>query len=123
MTRPLRVLHDDTDLREARQEVLREARYTVQGACDGREALQVLASTRPLPGLVLLDMMMPVLDGLGFAQELHAVPEWKDIPVVIFSASAGNAEVARMVGARAYLRKPVDVEVLVQTVGQHVLRD
>ncbi len=123
MTRPLLVVDDDTDLREALEEVLRDAGHTVLGASNGREALDVLARTRPLPGLVLLDMMMPVLDGLGFAQELHTVPEWRDIPVVIFSASASNASVAREVGACAYLRKPVDVEVLVETVGQHARRE
>jgi CheY-like chemotaxis protein len=123
MTRPLLVVDDDTDLREALEEVLRDAGHAVLGAGNGREALEVLARARPLPGLVLLDMMMPVLDGLGFAHEMHAVPEWKDIPIVIFSASASNANVAREVGASAYLRKPVDVEVLVETVGAHLLRE
>jgi CheY-like chemotaxis protein len=123
MTRPLLVVDDDTDLREALEEVLRDAGFTVLGACNGREALEVLACARPLPGLVLLDMMMPVLDGLGFAQEMQAVPEWKDIPIVIFSASASNAAMAEEVGASAYLRKPVDVEVLVETVGQHLRRE
>jgi CheY-like chemotaxis protein len=123
MTRPLLVVDDDTDLREALEEVLRDAGYTVLGAGNGREALEVLARARPLPGLVLLDMMMPVLDGRGFAEEMHAVPEWRGIPVVIFSASAGSANAAREVGACAYLRKPADVEVLVETVGQHLLRE
>jgi CheY-like chemotaxis protein len=122
MTRPLLVVDDDTDLREALEEVLRDAGFIVLGASNGREALEVLARARPLPGLVLLDMMMPVLDGLGFAKEMHAVPEWKHLPIVIFSASAGNAATAQEVGACAYLRKPVDVEVLVDTVGQHLLR-
>lgn len=123
MTRPLLVVDDDTDLREALEEVLRDAGFDVVVASNGREALEVLARARPLPGLVLLDMMMPVLDGHGFAQGLHASPDWKDIPMVVFSASAGNATAAREVGACACLRKPVDVEVLVETVGQHLLRE
>lgn len=123
MTRSLLVVDDDTDLREALEEVLRDAGYTVLGAGNGREALEVLACTRPLPGLVLLDMMMPVLDGLSFSREMRAVPEWKDIPLVVFSASAGTAHVAEQVGARAYLRKPVEAEVLLETVGQHLARE
>lgn len=121
MTRPLLVVDDDTDLREALEEVLRDAGFTVLGASNGREALEVLARASPLPGLVLLDMMMPVLDGLGFAKEMQAVAEWRHLPIVIFSASAGNEATAREVGACAYLRKPVEVEVLVATVGEHLL--
>ena len=123
MSRPLLVVDDDTDLREALEEVLRDAGFTVLGAGNGREALEVLARTRPLPGLVLLDMMMPVLDGAGFLRELYARPGGRDIPVVVFSASAGTARAAEQVGARAYLRKPVEVEVLLETVDQYRARE
>ena len=119
MTRPLLVVDDDTDLREALEEVAKQPAQLAAARRLQASTIRELARTRPLPGLVLLDMMMPVLDGLGFSQEMHAVPEWKDIPVVIFSASAGSETVAQ-VGARAYLRKPVDVSVLLDTIGQHV---
>jgi two-component system, chemotaxis family, chemotaxis protein CheY len=122
MMRPLLVVDDDRDLREAIEEVLRDAGWTVLGAGHGREALEVLARARPLPGLVLLDMMMPVLDGVGFATEMQAVGAWRDIPVIIFSASANSEEAARVVGARAYLRKPVDLEALLEVVERHVQR-
>lgn len=119
MTRLLLVVDDDADLREALQDVLRDAGYEVLTAANGRQALEVLARAPVTPLLVLLDMMMPVLDGAGFLRELYARPGGRDIPVVVFSASAGAREEAEQLSARAYLRKPVDVETLLSTVEKY----
>jgi CheY-like chemotaxis protein len=119
VTRLLLVVDDDADLREALQDVLRDAGYEVLTAANGRQALEVLARAPVTPLLVLLDMMMPVLDGAGFLRELYARPGGRDIPVVVFSASAGAREEAEQLSARAYLRKPVDVETLLSTVEKY----
>jgi len=115
--RPLLVVDDDADLREAITDVLRDAGYEVLVASNGRQALEVLARSSPLPGLVLLDMMMPVLDGAGFLAELGHHPEWAGVPVVVFSASATPN--IQELGARGWIRKPVDLEALLEVVGQH----
>lgn len=119
MSRPLLVVDDDTDLREALEEVLRDAGYEVQGASNGKHALEVLGACKVLPGLVLLDMMMPVLDGAGFARAMRQQPQWRDIPVLVFSASANARQVAEEIGACGHLRKPVDVDTLLDAVGKH----
>ncbi|MCP3136713.1 response regulator [Pyxidicoccus xibeiensis] len=119
MSRPLLVVDDDTDLREALEEVLRDAGYEVLGASNGKHALEVLGAAQTLPGLVLLDMMMPVLDGGGFARAMRREDRWRDIPVLVFSASANARQVAEEIGACGHLRKPVDVDTLLDAVGRH----
>ncbi|NBD09748.1 MULTISPECIES: response regulator [Corallococcus] len=116
MSRPLLVVDDDTDLREALEEVLRDAGYTVLGASNGLQALEVLRRQEPAPALVLLDMMMPVMDGATFGRQMREVDGWRDIPVLVFSASANARQVAEEMGACGYLRKPVDVDTLLKAV-------
>nr|WP_242595388.1 response regulator [Corallococcus exiguus] len=110
------VVDDDTDLREALEEVLRDAGYTVFGAGNGLQALEVLRREPVTPSLVLLDMMMPVMDGATFGRQMRQVEAWRDIPVLVFSASANARQVAEEMGACGYLRKPVDVETLLKAV-------
>jgi CheY-like chemotaxis protein len=117
--RPLLVVDDDADLREAITEVLRDAGYEVIVATNGRHALQVLAQSDPLPRLVLLDMMMPVLDGAGFLAEVRGHAQWGLIPVLVFSASARPN--LKELGAAGWVRKPVDLEALLEVVARHAL--
>lgn len=113
------VVDDDADLREALEDVLRDAGYEVLPAGNGRQALDALAQAPRPPSLVLLDMMMPVMDGAGFLRELYSTPAGREIPVVVFSASAGAREESEQLGARGYLRKPVDVDTLLDVVEKH----
>ena len=122
MSRLLMVVDDDADLREALQDVLRDSGYEVLSAANGRQALDALGREPRLPDLVLLDMMMPVLDGAGFLRELPALLAGRELPVVVFSASAGAREESEQLGARAYLRKPVDVDTLLETVERYARR-
>ncbi len=119
MNQSLLVVDDDADLREALQDVLHDAGYEVLTAANGRQALEVLARAPRAPSMVLLDMMMPVMDGAGFLRELHAQPDGRAIPVVVFSASAGAREESEQLGAQAYLRKPVDVDTLLETIQKY----
>src|SRR6185437_6059247 len=63
LPRPVLVVDDDPDIRETLRFVLEDAGYPVYSAENGEEALAVLASVNPLPGLILLDLMMPVMSG------------------------------------------------------------
>ncbi len=107
------VVDDDPDLLEAVCDILEVEGYRVSRARNGREALERVAETRP--DLILLDLMMPVMDGLAFARELRVREERAPVPVVVISAD-GNPDHAAGVGARGFLAKPFDLEALLAMV-------
>lgn len=80
--------------------------YEVVTAYDGREALEKVASERP--DLIVLDVMMPYMDGFEVLQQLKKSPETRDIPVIMLTAKAQDADVFRgwQSGVDCYLTKP-----------------
>jgi signal transduction histidine kinase/CheY-like chemotaxis protein len=78
------LVEDDIDTREIMARTLEKAGWAVSEAGNGQEALDVMASVQPR--LILLDLMMPVMDGFGFLAALRARPEWQQIPVVVVTA-------------------------------------
>src|SRR5712675_834532 len=80
------VVDDDDDIREAVREVLHEEGYRTVGAANGVEALQLLRSSPELPQLILLDLMMPVMDGWEFLMGIDEDPAFHSIPVALMSA-------------------------------------
>ena len=107
------IVDDDADVRESLAEVLGEEGYRVAGVRNGREALEYLRS-ETLPSLILLDMMMPEMDGWRFRLELQKVPELASIPVVILSGHGSVRDAALVLGAADYLRKPLRLESLLE---------
>jgi DNA-binding response OmpR family regulator len=106
-TTPLVLVADDEeDIRALVAFRLKRAGYEVITAADGEEAL-TLATTR-LPDLVVLDMMMPKATGLEVTRSLRGQDETKDIPVILLTARAQEADVARGIeaGADDYVKKP-----------------
>jgi len=112
------IVDDDPDIRDAVGECLRYEGYDVHSATDGRDALDRLEFGLK-PGLILLDLMMPKLNGFDVLQALQSRPEWKSIPVVVVSANRGY-EADDLVGAVSILRKPVNVDRLLEAVQQAV---
>jgi GAF domain-containing protein/CheY-like chemotaxis protein len=89
------VVDDDPDVIDLLRQVLPEAGYELAAAMDGLEGLAAVASHRP--DLVLLDLMMPVLDGFGFIDRLRANPDTRDLPVVVLTIRDLSAdELARL---------------------------
>jgi CheY-like chemotaxis protein len=78
------VVEDDDATREMFRRTLQGDGWTVTEACNGRQALECVA--RQPPGLILLDLMMPEMDGFEFLEELRQHPEWSSIPVVVVTA-------------------------------------
>jgi two-component system, cell cycle response regulator DivK len=95
---------------------LLEDDYELVTAVDGLAALALLESYRP--DLILMDISLPVLDGLETTRRIRTQPELRDIPVVALTAHAmhGDAEKARAVGVDAYLTKPLDEELVWRTI-------
>jgi CheY-like chemotaxis protein len=107
------VVEDDADFREAVVSALEHAGYEVIAAVNGAAALQLL-QWGIVPSVVLLDLMMPVMDGRTFRQHQLADPALASIPVIVLSADADAAELATSPGVRAVLQKPFDLEVLLR---------
>lgn len=85
--------------------------YDVAVAHDGRRAL-LLAAKPPVPALFLLDVMMPLLDGLGVAAEARKSPELKLVPIIFLTAKSSPADVIKGIqyGARNYITKPFKID-------------
>ncbi len=81
---PVLLVEDDTDTREVMRRMLDKAGWPVVEAANGREALDQMARARP--GIILLDLMMPVMDGFDFLLEMRARQDWCDIPVIVLTA-------------------------------------
>jgi DNA-binding response OmpR family regulator len=103
---------DNADMRNYIRRLL-SGRYVVETAANGLEALQM--ARQNLPDIILTDVMMPHLDGLGLLRKLRADPRTRSIPVIVLSARAGEeAEMARLErGADDYLVKPFSARELV----------
>src|SRR5438067_379235 len=84
--RSVMIVEDDHDIRVAVRGLLEGEGYTVLSATNGREALAVLRSLAERPGLVLVDLMMPVMDGWQFIDELHQSTVLAGIPFAVQSA-------------------------------------
>jgi CheY-like chemotaxis protein len=112
---PVLVIEDDADTREAMKSVLELHGYPVVTAADGSEALQRLR-TGLKPCLILLDLMMPGMDGFEFFDEKRQDPRMSAIPVVIYSGHHDAKSNAARLGAEGYFQKPVDVQSLLSLV-------
>jgi two-component system, chemotaxis family, chemotaxis protein CheY len=104
------VIEDDKDIREAVIEYLDMVGYLVTGAWNGQEAIEYLDRCQDPPHLILLDLMMPIMDGFQFREAQKAIIRCRDIPVVIMSADGNVEEKKLKVGANGYLKKPVDLD-------------
>lgn len=104
------VIDDDREIRETLGEVLDDAGHTTVLASDGREGLQVLR--RGLrPDAIVLDLMMPVMNGWDFRVEQRNDPALNEIPVVVLSASASDPEaICLELGIDTCLTKPSQLD-------------
>jgi CheY-like chemotaxis protein len=109
------VIEDDDDIRDVMQEVLSGEGLRVETARDGVEALSKLEGGTETP-VILLDMMMPKMDGETFVHELRSHPALADAPIVVISGNTAAREKARVLGAAACLVKPFELDELLSVV-------
>lgn len=105
------VVDDDDEIREAICGVLEAEGYTTMSASNGDVALRALDKGRR-PCVVLLDLMMPIMNGWDFMREVASKKDLDDLPVVVVSAYSVQATP----GAKRVLKKPLDVKQLVAAV-------
>src|SRR5262245_56142664 len=80
------IVEDDADLREMMAQILTMEGFDSATATNGREALEYLSHSSDIPQLILLDLMMPVMDGWEFQRQRRRDPVLADVPVVVLSA-------------------------------------
>jgi signal transduction histidine kinase len=114
------IIEDDSAIRTAISELLEEEGFEVSTSEQGQAALFALRDGRPLPDLIILDLMMPVMDGWDFRVKQRTDPALADIPVVAISADCSPK--ARAIHADAYLSKPFSAEELLLRIDQ-ILRE
>ena len=116
------VIEDDVAIRETFAEILELEGLRVVQVENGLAAVRALEGGLR-PSLILLDLMMPVMDGFAFRAEQLKNPAWSTIPVLVLSADVRMKEKLDSFKGVAYLRKPPDIDVLISKVHEHRRHD
>ncbi|MFA6236316.1 MAG: response regulator [Bacteriovorax sp.] len=113
------LIEDDLDINEAIQSILEEEGFKVKCTFNGREAIEFLKDTSTIPSLILLDIMMPYMNGYEFREAQLKEPRISNIPTIILSA-AGKHEDIEKLHFRECLKKPLDLETLIDVVKRNI---
>jgi CheY-like chemotaxis protein len=116
------IVEDDDGVRDTLATILRDEGYAVETASNGEAALRQVAA-RPLPTLILLDLMMPRMDGIHFRERQLADPELRAVPVVVISARPDVARQAAELHADDFLQKPMSFEELLHVVQNRAITE
>lgn len=118
--RRILIVDDEEDLREMLKFRLQALGYDVSEAADGQEGLDKARSENP--DLVILDLMLPKIDGFKVCRMLKFDKKYKDIPIIMFTARAQkkDIDIGKETGADAYITKPFEPEVLVAKIKELV---
>ena len=112
------VVEDDDTIRDTMVEFLQDNGYQAMGAVHGQDALDKL-TVAPTPCLIVLDLMMPVMDGITFREQQLQNPVLSGIPVVIISAYQYVEARAQALDITAHLKKPLKLDDLLRTVRRY----
>jgi|SRR6185312_1065202 len=113
------LVEDDHDVRVALRRLLEDEGYDVWTAGDGRSAFDLLQRAATVPDVIVVDLMMPVMDGWKLIDVLKGDARFVDIPVIIQSAFR---EPPPPDGVAGFLDKPIDEEALLRAIRRHVIR-
>ena len=111
------IVDDDPAIRGLMADALRSEGYAVDMAAHGAEALEAMRARRP--STVLLDLMMPVMDGFSFIEACHREQLCVDVPIVVISAVQDALNRVAELPVHACLAKPFDLDELVRLVGRY----
>lgn len=110
------IVDDDSDAGEAMSELLAYQGFAVALASDGQRALEALRRAETLPDVILLDLMMPVMNGWQFRKAQLDDPQLAAVPVIVVTASLASESQLSQLKAAALFRKPVDAGTLVRKI-------
>jgi CheY-like chemotaxis protein len=110
------VVDDDAAIRNVVADILELSDFQVRTASNGAEALDRLRLDPP--AAVLLDLMMPVMDGREFLRRVRSEPMWASLPVVIMSAARDASLLVGEMDAQAFLPKPFELDTVLQLVNE-----
>jgi CheY-like chemotaxis protein len=116
MSGSILVIEDDPSIMDNLQQILRIEGYQVHVAGNGQEALKVLVDIKAPPQLILLDLMMPVMNGFEFRSEQLKDPRFAPVPVVVMSARVGADKDSAEMKVSGLLTKPFEIERLLSVV-------
>lgn len=108
------IVDDDTKAVSEMKEFLEVKGYEVSHVSEGSQALEKIKAI--MPAVILLDIIMPGVDGFTIAKQIRYDEQAKDIPIIVFSAQEGMKELFAIEGMKDYLVKPVDKENLLEII-------
>lgn len=108
------LVEDDNSIRELLTEILEDEGYNVSASANGSEGLRYLE--RNIPDLIIMDIMMPIMDGFTFRKELLKNSHLKAIPVLVMSAQTQGVERLQAHGLFNFINKPIELTQLLETV-------
>lgn len=109
------IVEDDESIRDLLEFMLRREGYQTSLAVDGREATLAIDSGEVVPALVVLDVMLPYIDGFQLIAKMRGAPGWKDVPVLMLTAKHGEDDIVKALdaGADDYVIKPFQPQELI----------
>jgi CheY-like chemotaxis protein len=110
------VVEDDRDILDTMVEILEGEGYGVSAARNGQEALAALRAGGSRPALILLDLMMPIMNGIEFREEQLKDAQLARIPIVLISADSDLKGNAAKLTAAAFMGKPIKLQPLLDTI-------
>lgn len=110
------IVEDDTSIRELLVEIFECEGYHVTAGINGSEGL--LALEKGAPDIILMDMLMPVMDGFIFRKEQLKRPEWENIPLIAMSAQDQELEHLDIHRIEHFIQKPLELDFLLNKVKQ-----
>jgi CheY-like chemotaxis protein len=113
------IVEDDEDIRESLMDFLQDHGYESVGAVNGREALEKLGPGHPRPCVIILDLMMPIMDGRAFRRQQLGDPELRAIPVVVISAYQNIDVSVEGLNVTRHMVKPFDLKQLLDVIQEH----
>ncbi|AZZ37585.1 hypothetical protein CIK05_12545 [Bdellovibrio sp. qaytius] len=111
---PIMVIEDDDDIRELMKSMLEAEGYSSITASNGEEGLELLSTTPEKPCMILLDMMMPIMDGWTFSEEAKKNVKYRNIPLLAVTAFSDQMTLRE--NFQGILRKPIRLDLLLDVV-------